>query len=209
MAAAIAMGIAVDDTLHFMLRYNQELRTSKSQALAMQKTILRRGPCRWSRPRWLLTVGFLVFAQSGLLPRRTVRSAQRAGHQYRTGGRLRDHTAGHVAAAPDASLWGPAVVRLRHQIIPRSPLFRGCARGRSRKFVLSSTLLEFNAGDYVLPKDDDSNALYPGNEGVVEIRPAAGANRKAGTRSSISSVRARSSAMALLANEARKTNAVA
>ena len=39
MAAAIAIGIAVDDTLHFMLRYNQELRTSKSQTLAMQNTI--------------------------------------------------------------------------------------------------------------------------------------------------------------------------
>ena len=36
MTAAIAIGIAVDDTLHFMLRYNQELRTSKSQTLAMQ-----------------------------------------------------------------------------------------------------------------------------------------------------------------------------
>ncbi|MCB1791863.1 MAG: MMPL family transporter, partial [Gammaproteobacteria bacterium] len=39
MAAAIAIGVAVDDTLHFMLRYNQELRTSKSHTLAMQNTI--------------------------------------------------------------------------------------------------------------------------------------------------------------------------
>ena len=29
MAAAIAIGIAVDDTMHFMLRYNQEIRSSK------------------------------------------------------------------------------------------------------------------------------------------------------------------------------------
>ena len=42
MAAAIAIGIAVDDTLHFMLRYNQELRGSKARARPMVSTSLWR-----------------------------------------------------------------------------------------------------------------------------------------------------------------------
>ena len=207
MAAAIAMGIAVDDTLHFMLRYNQELRTSKSQALAMQKTIYEEALPVVSTSV-ALTVGFLVFAQSdftpvaqfGLLSALVISTALVADFVI---------TPLAMSLLRLVTLWDLLSSRLRHQIIPRSPLFRGMRPWQIRKFVLSSTLLEFNAGDYVYRKDDDSNALYLVMKGVVEITLPRGEPESRdpivdqfGSGQIFGDV-------ALLANEARKTNAVA
>ena len=207
MASAIAMGIAVDDTLHFMLRYNQELRTSKSQALAMQKTIYEEALPVVSTSV-ALTVGFLVFAQSdftpvaqfGLLSALVISTALVADFVI---------TPLAMSLLRLVTLWDLLSSRLRHQIIPRSPLFRGMRPWQIRKFVLSSTLLEFNAGDYVYRKDDDSNALYLVMKGVVEITLPRGEPESRdpivdqfGSGQIFGDV-------ALLANEARKTNAVA
>ncbi|MEZ5585683.1 MAG: MMPL family transporter [Sedimenticolaceae bacterium] len=207
MAAAIAMGIAVDDTLHFMLRYNQELRTSKSQALAMQKTIYEEALPVVSTSV-ALTVGFLVFAQSdftpvaqfGLLSALVISTALVADFVI---------TPLAMSLLRLVTLWDLLSSRLRHQIIPHSPLFRGMRPWQIRKFVLSSTLLEFNAGDYVYRKDDDSNALYLVMKGVVEITLPRG---EPDSRDPIVDQFGSGQIfgdVALLANEARKTNAVA
>lgn len=207
MAAAIAMGIAVDDTLHFMLRYNQELRTSKSQSVAMQKTIYEEALPVVSTSVALI-VGFLVFAlsdftpvaQFGLLSALVISTALVADFVI---------TPLAMSLLRLVTLWDLLSSRLRHQIIPRSPLFRGMRPWQIRKFVLSSTLLEFNPGDYVYRKDDDSNALYLVMKGVVEITLPRG---EPGSRDPIVDQFGSGQIfgdVALLANEARKTNAVA
>ena len=207
MAAAIAMGIAVDDTLHFMLRYNQELRTSKSQSVAMQKTIYEEALPVVSTSVALI-VGFLVFAQSGFTP---VAQFGLLSALVISTALVADFVITPLAMSllRLVTLWDLLSSRLRHQIIPRSPLFRGMRPWQIRKFVLSSTLLEFNPGDYVYRKDDDSNALYLVMKGVVEITLPRG---EPGSRDPIVDQFGSGQIfgdVALLANEARKTNAVA
>ena len=207
MAAAIAIGIAVDDTLHFMLRYNQELRSSKSQTQAMQQTLYEEALPVISTSV-ALTVGFLVFAQSsfepvaqfGLLSALVISTALIADFII---------TPLTISSLRLVTLWDLLSSRVRQQVIPNSPLFRDMRPWQIRKFVLSSTLLEFKSGDFVYRHNDESNALYLVMKGVVEVSvprpPGDGADPvvdQFGSGQIFGDV-------ALLADEPRKTNATA
>ncbi len=207
MAAAIAIGIAVDDTLHFMLRYNQELRTSRSQSRAMQNTIYEEALPVVSTSI-ALTVGFLVFvlsdfepvAQFGLLSAVVISTALLADFVI---------TPLAISSLRLVTLWDLLSSRVRQQVIPRSPLFRDMRPWQIRKFVHSSTLLEFSAGEHVYRKGDASTALYLVMTGVVEITvPRPNAQGKVPVVDQFGSGQIFGD-VALLADEARKTDAVA
>jgi predicted RND superfamily exporter protein len=207
MAAAIAIGIAVDDTLHFMLRYNQELSSSKSQTLAMQNTLYEEALPVISTSV-ALSVGFLVFAQSGFEPvaqfgflsALVILTALVADFVI---------TPMVISSLRLVTLWDLLSSRVRQQVIPRSPLFRDMRPWQIRKFVLSSTLLEFQPGEYVYRRNDPSSALYLVMSGVVEITVPRGEKDRLdpvvdqfGSGQIFGDV-------ALLADEPRKTDAVA
>lgn len=207
MAAAIAIGIAVDDTLHFMLRYNQELRTSRSQDRAMQNTIYEEGLPVVSTSI-ALTVGFLVFAQSdfapvaqfGLLSALVISTALLADFVI---------TPLAISSLRLVTLWDLLSTRVRQQVIPRSPLFRDMRPWQIRKFVLSSTLLEFAAGEPVYRRGDASTALYLVMKGAVEITiPRPGDTGKPPVVDQFGSGQIFGD-VALLAGEPRKTDAIA
>lgn len=207
MAAAIAIGIAVDDTLHFMLRYNQELRTSRSQGTAMQNTLYHEG-LPVIATSFALILGFAVFAlsdfvpvaQFGLLSALVIGTALLADFIV---------TPLAISALRLVTLWDLLSSRVRQHLIPNSPLFRDMRPWQIRKFVLSSTLLTFRPGEYVYRQSDPSNELYLVMQGVVEItvprRDGQGADPvvdQFGPGEVFGDV-------ALLAEEARKTNALA
>lgn len=207
MAAAIAIGIAVDDTLHFMLRYNQELRTSKSQTLAMQNTIREE-----ARPvvatSVALIVGFLVFTQSGFTPvaQFGLLSAVVVGSAL-----LADLiiTPLVISSLRLVTLWDLLSTRARQQLMPQSPLFRGMRPWQIRKFVLSSTLLEYQPGEKIFAIGDQSDALYLVMKGVVEITvPRHSDDGREAVVDQFGSGQVFGD-VALLAEEPRKTDAVA
>lgn len=207
MAAAIAIGIAVDDTLHFMLRYNQELRISKNDTRAMQNTIYEEALPVVSTSI-ALTAGFLVFAlsdfppvaQFGLLSALVISSALLADLII---------TPLTISSLRLVSLWDLLSSHVRQQVILRSPLFRGMRPWQIRRFVLSSMLLEFEPGEYVYHQNDDSNALYLVMKGVVEITvPRKDKPGKDPIVDQFGSGQIFGD-VALLANQPRKTNAVA
>jgi hypothetical protein len=207
MAAAIAIGIAVDDTLHFMLRYNQQLRSSKSQILAMQDTLYEEALPVISTTA-ALGVGFLVFAQSGFGPVAQFGFLSALAILMAL---LADFviTPLLLSTLRLVTLWDLLSSRVRQQVIPHSPLFRGMRPWQIRKFVLSSTLLEFQPGEYVYRQNEESTALYLVMTGVVEITVPHDSQQETdpvvdqfGSGQVFGDV-------ALLANEPRKTNAVA
>jgi len=207
MAAAIAIGIAVDDTLHFMLRYNQELRTSRSHTRAMQNTIYEEALPVVSTSI-ALTVGFLVFAlsefapvaQFGLLSALVISTALLADFVI---------TPLAISSLRLVTLWDLLSSRVRQQVIPSSPLFRDMRPWQIRKFVHSSTLLEFAAGEYVYRQGDSSTALYLVMKGVVEITvPQSRDTAKPPVVDQFGSGQIFGD-VALLADEPRKTDAVA
>jgi hypothetical protein len=115
-----------------------------------------------------LSVGFLVFAQSGFAP--VAQFGQLSALVIITA-LLADFVITPLAMGSLrlVTLWDLLAPRIRQELIPRSPLFLGMHPWQIRKFVLSSTLLDFEPGEYVYRQDDDSRALYLVMKGVVEI----------------------------------------
>ena len=207
MAAAIAIGIAVDDTMHFMLRYNQELKTTKHQSLAMYTTLHEEAMPVLSTSIALIA-GFLVFSlsefvpvvQFGILSALVIASALIADFVI---------TPLVISAVRLVTLWDLLSSRMQQQVIPKSPLFRGMRPWQIRRFVLSSTLIEYAPGDYVYHQHDDSSELYLVMSGVVKVTVP-------GTDGSVSKMTVNEFGsgeifgdIAMLAGEQRKTNAVA
>jgi hypothetical protein len=178
MAAAIAIGLAVDDTMHFLLRYNLELKTSRSQLKAMEATI-QGEVLPVIATTIALTSGFLVFsfsdfepvAQFGLLSALVMVAALVADFVL---------TPILMSVLRLVTLWDLLSSRLRQQIIPRSPLFKGMRPWQIRRYVLSSSVLEFDAGEAVFTQGDGSHELYLVMSGMVEVSVAikGGAERR-------------------------------
>ena len=64
---AIAIGIIVDDTIHFLTKYLKVRRQRQPSTEAVRATFRSVGPALWATTA-ILTVGFLVFASSGYEP---------------------------------------------------------------------------------------------------------------------------------------------
>jgi hypothetical protein len=189
-----------------MLRYNQELKSSKSQARAMHMTIHEEALPVLSTSIALIA-GFLVFSQSdfepvaqfGLLSALVIGTALLADFVI---------TPIAIAALRLVTLWDLLSSHLQQQVIPMSPLFRGMRAWQVRRFILSSAVLDFAPGDHVFRRDDDSNELYLVMQGVVEVSvPAEGVSAELvvdefGAGEVFGDI-------AMLAEEPRRTNAVA
>lgn len=167
MAAAIAVGIAVDDTMHFLLRYNQELKNSKSQSLAVLTTIHNEALPVMATSIALIA-GFLVFTLSsfspialfGALSALVIASALVADFML---------TPLIMGTLRLVTLWDLLSLRERSHVIPKSVLFRDMRPWQIRRFVLSSSVLDFGEGRHVFRRGEPSNEMYLVMHGVVEV----------------------------------------
>ena len=167
MAAAIAIGIAVDDTLHFMLRYNQELKNVKSHSFAMRNTIYGEALPVLSTSIALIA-GFLVFSfstfepvnQFGMLSALVIAAALVADFVI---------TPLAISSLRLVTIWDILSLRIRRQVLAKSILFKGMRPWQIRQFILSGTIVELEEGDYVFRIGDTSNALYLLLTGNVEV----------------------------------------
>jgi predicted RND superfamily exporter protein len=85
MVAVIAIGVSVDDTLHFLVRYNQEMKVSPSHKLAVLTTLEEEVRPMLSTSL-ALAAGFLVLLLSSFPPPRTAAAGHLAGKYPAPGG---------------------------------------------------------------------------------------------------------------------------
>ncbi len=98
---------------------------------------------------------------------------------------------------------------LRQQVIPKSVLFKGMKPWQIRRFILSSTVLDFSAGQAVFCRGDESNELYLVMSGAVEVVVPGG---KGGTEDLVVDQFGAGEVfgdVAVLVNQSRLTNAIA
>lgn len=168
MAATIAIGIAVDDTMHFMLRYNQELKFYKVQSHAVQQTI-RGEMLPVFATSLALILGFSVFAlsdftpiaQFGVLSALVIVTALLADFML---------TPIAISTLRLVTLWELLSIRLRKEVIGRSSMFRGMSQREIKRFILSSTLVDYQAGTRIFSAGEPSDDLYLVMSGKVEVR---------------------------------------
>ncbi len=167
MAAAIAIGIAVDDTLHFMLRYNHELKAIKSHATAMQRTIYGEALPVVSTSL-ALVAGFLVFTQASFPP---IVQFGMLGALVLATALLADFviTPLAISSLRLVTIWDLLSLQLRKQVLEKSPIFQDLHPWQIRQFILSGSIQEYAKGDRVFHRGDESNELYLLLTGRIEV----------------------------------------
>ena len=176
--AAIALGIAIDSTIHYMARLNQELRGETDQQAAITRA-LRRWARRSSTPR--------SRSRSA-----SSRSRSRASCRSRTSG-ASPASPWRRPSAPTWSccrrcwrqfkiitLWDLLGVRLGDEPAHTIPLFAGLRASQARVVVLMGDLKRFQPGEFIVRRGERGAEMYVVIQGRAEVwiggEPAVGAS---------------------------------
>jgi hypothetical protein len=158
MIASIAIGIAVDDTVHYMVTYSRQLNQHHDQKIAMLNTMKAQG-----RPiiyvSLALAGGFLVLAFSSFVPifhlgvlsavvmlvAMVVELVLTPLLMYST--RL-------------VTLWDMVMLKLNRETLRTPLLFKDLSQWEVRKVVLLGTLCPLQPGELVIQKGDVRTEMY-------------------------------------------------
>jgi diguanylate cyclase (GGDEF)-like protein len=165
--ASIAIGLAVDDTIHYLFRYNREFKKDLNDKRAFSDTLRQVG-----RPIIFTTlticVGFsiLIFssfkptAVFGIMMAITVLSAL-AGDLI-----LLPSLIQHVELV---TLWD--LVRLKLGQEPRYgiPLFKGLSRTQVHYIIMAGSLKMLQAGEVLFHKGEPSDSMYTIVSGAMDV----------------------------------------
>ena len=175
--AAIALGIAVDSTVHYMARLNQELRGETQQRAAQVRALRSVGP-----PIIYATValglGFLTFAFSGFVP------IQSFG--ILTAITMVTALAANLVLLPAVlatteiiTLWDLVGVTLGQDPTRTIPLFAGLRAGQARLVVLMGKLRSFSAGEVIVRKGEVGGEMFVIVRGEADVVAGSEAHRRA------------------------------
>jgi hypothetical protein len=173
--ASIAIGIAVDDTVHHMIRYSRELKRDHDQTRAMVDTLRAQG-----RPviyvSLALAAGFLVLGFSSFVP------ARQAG--LLCGLVMLVAMVGELVLTPLlmystqlVTLWDLVRLRMDDEALKRTPLFQDLSGWEVRKVVLLGDLRPVDAGQMIVSKGDRGNEMFlivSGHARVFDVMPGGG-----------------------------------
>ena len=175
--AAIALGIAVDSTIHYMARLNLELQGETDQAAAMARTLRAVGvPIVYATVA--LFFGFLTFAFSSFVP------IQSFG--ILAGVTLLTSLATNLVLLPALlatskviTLWDLVAVKLGRDPTRTIPLFAGLRPGQARIVVLMGEIKRFAPGQYIVRQGEQGDEMYVIVQGSTEVFAGSGEQRKA------------------------------
>jgi hypothetical protein len=158
MIAAIALGICVDNTMHFMVRYNRELSRRKSEISAIEATLRDEAmPITTATIALALGLGVLVFSNFppvvyfGLLSSMVILLAYYANFFI---------TPILLSATRLTSLWDLLSVGLRRELINNCGLFYGMRFGQVKRLVLMSEVRTFPAGFNVIQQGQEGKEIF-------------------------------------------------
>jgi diguanylate cyclase (GGDEF)-like protein len=165
--ASIAIGLAVDDTIHYLVRYNREFREDLDEKRALRETIMHMG-----RPiiatTLSISIGFSILTLSGFKPTAifgvmmmiTMFSALVADLILLPSLML------HFELV---TLWD--LVRLKLGMNPEKgiQLFKGLSRTQVHYIVMAGSLKKFEAGQVVFYQGDQSDIMYVVISGELNV----------------------------------------
>ena len=173
MVAAIAIGIAVDDTTHLMSRYNDERKKTADVDKALRVTV-------WGEavPVMATTVSlalgfviltaskFTIVAQFGLL------SAIIMITGLLTDLLFTPLLLKHIRLI---GIWDIIALKVGRDVLSRSPLFEGMSRFQIKKAILLSQVVTVPQGQDILVQGTRGRNMYLVLSGTVEVRRTEGA----------------------------------
>jgi hypothetical protein len=170
--AAIALGIAVDNTIHFMVRFNRELQVTYDQERSLGTALRTVGrPIVYTSVA--LTCGFLVMRLSEFVPVRDFGTLTAATMLAAMGTNLVLLPA-LLAQTRIVTLWDLLFVKLGKDPHKTIPLFRGLRRAQARIAVLLGKLETIAAGQAAVRQGEMGEAMYViinGRADVIIVGP--------------------------------------
>jgi predicted RND superfamily exporter protein len=153
----IALGIAVDDTIHFMVRFSKEMQSTTNNEVAIGQTI-RHELKPVLGTSLALILGFLILmfaefrsiAEFGLLSAITVSLALLADLLI---------TPALLISVPLITYWDLLSLSMSQNVIDNSPLFQGMTTREIKRFALLGHIEEKKAGELILRQGDTSNSM--------------------------------------------------
>jgi uncharacterized protein len=156
--ATVAIGIAVDDTVHHMVTYNRHLNAHNDQTRAMVETLRSEG-----RPiiyvSLALAAGFFVLMFSSFVPTRQL--------GFLSGVVMLIAMVAELVLTPLlmhstrlVTLWNVLNVKMARDVVRSAPLLRGLSTWEARKIVLLGGLRTLPAGEHLVRKGETGRELY-------------------------------------------------
>jgi hypothetical protein len=174
--AAIALGIAVDSTIHYMARLNLELKGETDQEAALMRTLRTVGiPIIYATVA--LSLGFLTFAFSSFVP------IQSFG--VLTAVALATSLVANLVLLPALlattkiiTLWDLMAIKLGEHPEQTIPLLAGLRPGQARIVVLMGHIKRFAPGEAIVRQGEQGNEMYVIIQGTSEVWAGSGDERR-------------------------------
>jgi len=165
--ATIALGIAVDSSVHYMWRLSRELRGESDQAAAIQRAMRAvGGPMLYIA--LALGAGFLTFAGSGFPPIRNFGLLTSITLATAFGANLIVLPA-LLATTKIITLWDLVNVKLGQDPTRTIPLLSGLRPAQARIVVLMGELRRFPPGAEIIKSGEQGTEMYVIVNGATEV----------------------------------------
>ncbi|MGH7790577.1 MAG: cyclic nucleotide-binding domain-containing protein, partial [Candidatus Binatia bacterium] len=174
--ATIALGIAVDSSVHYMWRFSRELRGESEQSAAMQRTMRAVGaPVLYTS--LALFVGFLTFAFSSFVPIRSFGLLCAMTLAAAFGANLIVLPA-LLATTKIITLWDLVGVKLGQDPTRTIPLLAGLRPAQARIVVLMGGLRRFPPGAQIIRSGEQGSEMFVILGGTTEVWVGEGDERR-------------------------------
>lgn len=168
MTAAIALGICVDDTMHFMVRYHELTQHEQDRSMVLPHTV-RDEAVPIMSTSIALALGFSAMAASNFPPVSDfgLLSAMVMFLALISTFILTPVLLSYVSLI---TVWDLLSLELKSQVIQKCSLFEGMSQFQIRRAVLLSGVREYQAGDCIIRQGDLSNEMYVLLDGAADIQ---------------------------------------
>jgi len=168
MIAAIAVGIAVDDTVHYMARNSIELDRHNDQTVATLETLRSEGRAIIATSV-ALAGGFLTLTLSTFVPMAYFGGLSAIVMLVALAADL-TITPALMSSTRLITLWNIIALKMKGNIVEVAPLLHGFSRWEARKVVLMGSLSACAPGDYVIRQGDrDTESMYLVVTGALRV----------------------------------------
>ena len=170
MIGAIALGVCVDHTMHFMVRYNQYLKSARNEVGAVLATLRDEG-MPITAASLALSAGvaslavsnFVPIVHFGLLTALVMLLAFFANIFF---------TPVLLSFLRLITLWDLLSTPLRRELINNCSLFKGMRPGQIRRVILLGSVRDYAPGEPIMHQGEDGEELYVLLEGRVQLSAA-------------------------------------
>ena len=165
--ASVAIGLAVDDTIHYLVRYNREFKTDLDEKRAIKDTLTHVGkPITFTTIT--ICVGFSVLLFSGFKPTAIFGVMMVITSLSALVGDLilLPSLIQHVEVV---TLWDLLRLKLGKEPPEGIPLFKGLSRTQIHYVIMAGSLTKIGADEILFHKGDPSDSMYVVISGSMDV----------------------------------------